>query len=316
MSRSGYIHSEVFARLKNIKETVTEQYTTYQWLSVLDHFIESAIDPIATAYPDLADVYFAKVVAWQSHRPSVKYSRDDKFKLPVLLFNSLTTQGREKREYQKKMLLNRGLLFGLISTFEKTVNSYMRLHDPYLRIKKSRRQALIALAEQRTKSSHLYSAVMQSRYYAKKAYWFKELIVQKYTRLALMHAKKAYEDTDFVISLNDIIQIYLIYLAKAIDRCDSRQGVLTTFIQTWFYSAKAEIMKLSILEGKTSSYEELLETGMASHSIDPDNRFELVQHICVTAKQLDPQGCLRFALGIPETFSSVERRKLMLFAVE
>jgi hypothetical protein len=292
---------------------VSGSFTSYQWLTVLDHFIESAIDPIATAYPDLADVYFAKVVAWQAHRPSVKFSRNDKHTLPVLLFNALTTDGETKREHQKKMLLNRGLLFGLISLFEKATADYMRLQDPSVKMPRARRQHLISLAERRCGSPYLYAAVRQSRFFADKAYWFKELIVQKYTRMTIMSAQKTYKDTDFQFNLNDTIQVYLMYLSKAIDRCDARQGVLTTFIQTWFYSAKAEILKTVSQDAKTSSYDELLESGMSSHSVEPDRKYEVLQHLCVTAKALDPDGALRHAMGIPVVFRSADRKVMLAF---
>lgn len=310
MRPTGYTHSEVFARLKNIREEVKQTFTSHQWLSVLDHFIESALDPIATAYPALADVYFAKVVAWQTHRPSVKFSRNPKSVLPTMLFNALTTRDEVKRKHQREMMLNRGLLFGLISLFAKATDDYMRLHDPAVPMSRGKRLSLLATAADRCGSPYLYAAVRQSQFYARKAYWFKELIVQKYTRLALVSAKRTYEDTDCQANLNDVIQIYLMYLSKAIDRCDSRQGVLTTFIQTWFYSAKAEIMKMVVHESKTSSYDELLESGMSSHSVEPDRKYEVLQHLCVTAKQLDPSGAIRYSLGIPEIVTSAEKHVL------
>lgn len=309
MSTTGYTHSEVFASLKQIKEEVKENYTTYQWLQVLDYFIESAIDPIADTYPDLADTYFAKVVAWQAHRPSVKYSRSDKFKLPIHLFNSLTTTGKDKRVHQKEMFLNRGLLFGLISLFQRTTRSFMRLHDPTVRYPKSQRMLLIELAVAKT-SPYLYAGIQQSQFFADKAYWFKKLIVQKYVRHAIMSAKRTYDDTECKANLNDTIQVYLVFLSKAIDRCDARQGVLTTFITTWFYSAKAEVLKGVALESRTSSYDELLESGQDISVIEPDRKYETLQHLAVTARKLDPGGALRFAVGIPEEFSTTDRNIL------
>jgi hypothetical protein len=184
----------------------------------------------------------------------------------------------------------------------------MQLHDPAFEIKRSRRQLLIALAEQRT-SPYLYAATLQVRFWAEKAYTFKELIVQKYVRLALMNAKRTYVDIDFQQKLDDIIQTYLMYLSKAIDRCDSRQGVLTTFIQTWFYSARAEIQR-SLLEEQHSSYEELVENGVFADATQPDCRYEAVQHLAYVAKKLDPDGVLRYAVGIPEFLTSAQLKIL------
>lgn len=304
----SYQHSETFANLKNIKEKMVGQLTTYQYLHTLDYFIESAIDPIATAYPDFLDNYFSKVVAWQTTKPSVKFSRNAKDILPALLFNSLTTDGAQKREFQKAMLFNRGVLFGLINSYLQTVNSFMLLHDPATRLTGNRRRLLIALAEEKT-SEHLYSATLQVKYWASKAYKFKELIVEKYVRLALMSAKRTYTEVNYQQNLNDIIQTYLVYLSKAIDRCDSRQGVLTTFIQTWFYSARSEIQK-GLANEQHVSYEEMLENGVFADATQPDCKYEALQHISATAKVLDPEGVLRYATGIPEFFTSAQMKIL------
>lgn len=298
-----YQHSEVFAKLKNANEVVKENYTTYQWLTCLDHFIESAIDPIASAYPDLMDNYFAKVVGLQTTKPSIKFSRSKKDILPSLLFNSLTTEGQEKRKYQKLMFLNRGVLFGLISVYLQTVNNYMRLHDPSMKISKSERLLKIHLLESQFGSQHVHSATLQVKYWSDKAHEFKSLIFQKYVRLALMNAKRTYTEINHAVKFDDVIQTYLVYLSKAIDRCDARQGVLTTFIQTWFYSARSETTKG--IEHH-SSYDELVENGELKEATQPDNSFEALQHISAAAKAIDHSGVIRFSLSIPEFFTNAD----------
>lgn len=307
---NNYVHSDTFASLKGIKEELTVNWTTAQLLTTLDHFIESAIDPLVSAYPALTDVYFSKVIAYQFDNPNTKCSRNDKQVLPALLFNSLTTEGKVKREFQKKMLLNRGLLFGLVTTFEKTVNTYRKLHSPFFKLPRAQRKLLMQLAEERTESRFLFAAIQQTEFWIEKAYHFKEMIVQKYTRLALQSARKTYMDTGCQKDLGDIIQIYLIFLSKAIDRCDSRQGVLTEYIKNWFYSAKAEVVKSIAKDGLSTSYDQLLESGIESNSVAPDTEFESVQHLCVTAKAMDLTGAYRYALNIPEYFKASDIRKL------
>ena len=315
---SNYEHSETFASLKNVREEVKENLTTTQWLSTLDFFLESAIDPIATVTPDLIDNFFAKVIAWQSHKPSIKFSMTDKFDLPVKLFNSLTTEGNVKRSFQKSMLLNRGLLFGLICLFEKTINNIKRLHKPSLNINRSHRLHSLTLAYTRagileSQQDHVFSAISQVDFFSKKASWFKGLIVQKFIRLALMSAKKTYVEVDHAVSLNDIVQLYFIFLSRAVDRCDSRQGVLTTFIQTWFYSARSEVHKIAEGASKTLSYEELIENGLPLTFSSPDYGFEQMQHLAFSAKSVDPYGVVRFSLNIPEFLTSSDIRKLEIF---
>jgi hypothetical protein len=316
MGPTAYTHSEVFAKLKNTKEELDQNYTTFQLLGTLDYFIEAAIDPIVTAFPDLTDVFFAKVIAYQFDNPNTKCSRNDKLKLPVMLFNSVTSVGKKKREHQKKMLLNRGLLFGLVSVFLKTVNTYRKLHNPHIRLRREARMLGFNLAEQRVGSSFLYAAILQSEFYIGKAHHFKEVIVQKYTRLSIMQAKKTYQEIEYQKSLDDIIQIYLIYLSKAIDRCDSRQGVLAQYIKSWFYSARSEIMKSVARDSLNTSYDQLLEIGVNTKSVDPDQTYEAEQFLCATARKLDPSGAFRFATYIPEFYSSKDLRKLSLFITD
>jgi len=311
MSASAYQHSEVFAQLKNVKEVIQGNLTTHQYLATLDYFLDNAVAPILTAYPGLVDNYMAKIVAWQSHRPQVKFSREDKAHLSVHLFNALTTSGKVKREHFRVMMFNRGILFGLLSVFQRQVAEYKKLHDPLLKIKNRRRRLLLRKAELRTGSAYLYAAISESEYWASKAYRFKELIIQKYTRTTLMNAKSAYEEVGYAVPLNDVIQIYLTFLVKAIDRCHSQKGVLTTFVQNWFYSAKAAVMKAAVEERTVNGGDELLET--VEHAIGPSTEYEAVQYLCATAKRLDPEGTLRFGLGIPEHFSSSDLRKIAMF---
>lgn len=306
---ASYQHSETFAQLKNIKEELPGNCTTYQLLSTLDYFIESAIDPIATAWPDWLDNYYAKVVAWQYVRPSVKFSRSPRGCSPHLLFNMLTTDDPvEKRRWQKEMFLNRGMLFGLIALFLKSSAGFMRLHDPTNRVPLRKRLLLIAMAEERT-SPYLHAAVLQTRYWSDRARWFKDIIMQKYTRLALMNAKRTYQQVNCLKDLDDIVQTFLLYMNKAIDRCDSRQGVLTVFIQTWFYSARTEVQK-QVGDSIASSYDDLGDWGHSINFTDPDTSFEDVQHLASLARKIDPAGVLRHALGIPEFLSRAQVRKL------
>ena len=308
-----YQHSETFAQLKVIKEDIAGNLTTYQWLHTLDFFIEMALDPIVTAYPDLADNYFAKVVAWQSNKPSIKFSREDKEGMPVLLFNSLTTHNATKRRYQKAMLLNRGLLYGLMSVFSHTVNNYKKLHDPWFPIKPATRLRLLRKAETLTGSPFLYASIREFEFWSTKAYKFKELILQKYIRLTLMQAQHAYKEIEHTVKLDDVVQIYLAYLSKAVDRCDARQGVLTTFIKQWFYSARTEVLKLSAIVNSNTSYEGMLESGLAMSVVAPDSSYETWQHISHVSKTIDPKGVVRFSLGIPEFFTKSQRATLKLF---
>lgn len=303
-----YQHSEVFASLKKV-EDYGSNLTSYQWLHVLDYFLEAAIDPIATCAPHFMDSYFAKAVAWQFSKPTMKYTRGPKADLPILLFKSLLANGAEKRVHQKEMHLNRGILFGVIQIFQKIVNSYVRAHDPVVATPRMIAEAR-ALATS-LGGTHLYPATRQVEFWYSRALQFKALIVGKFTRLALMQAQRTYKEVGFVEDLDDIIQVYLIYVNKAIERCDSRQGVLTTYIQTWFYSARFEILQqVKAKNAGVEVDESLPDEGSDSNFVDT---LEAEQELAINAKAADPEGYVRVMLAIPEAVSVADYRKLKLF---
>ena len=298
----NYEHSEIFSRLKATKEEASN-LTTYQWLATLDFFLESSIDPIITAMPVLADNYFSVVVAHQFMRPSVKYSRNEKSVLPAMLFNSLTTRHSVKRGHQRSMLLNRGVLSLLPGLFLHTVNRFMELHNPQLRI--ANRTEELAAWSRETDTRFLYQSAQQCRFWDTRAREFKALLLQKYTRMALNNARHAYMAVNHRVPLDDIVQTYLLYTNKAIDRCDSRRGVLTTFIQTWLYSAKTEIIRTSQADNSVE-HVEIESLGDTSTSAEDGAD----THLCSLAKQADPEGILRFKLRIPEYYTPTQLRYL------
>jgi hypothetical protein len=314
----SYQHSKSFEQLKGINESITGNLTSLQYLQTLDMFLWRALEPIHSECPSLFNNYLAKVVAHQSLRASTKFSSDDRTKLPILLFNLLSEPDPKKaHEHAKSMHINRGILFGFISMFLNKLKYYETLNSPFVELDGVFRKSEMYRIEQemglRTGGS-LYAAMQQVRYWDEKARDFKGKIIQKYTRMALLNAKAAYADYNHYVKLDDVVQVYLMIVSKAIDRCDARQGVLTTFIQSWFKSAKSEVANMA--KGQLDqSYEALSEEhGDAVSDIIgfslPDTTSELEQHISYVAKQMDRQGYIRAALHIPE-FMTLDQKAIL-----
>jgi hypothetical protein len=219
------------------------------------------------------------------------------------------------------MHINRGLLFGFISFFLNQLETYKRLHEQASITVRTRSlcwqiERSIGLRE----GGELYAAIMEVEYWSAKARKWKEQIVEKYTRMALLQAQATYRDYNHVVKLDDIVQIYLLVVSRAIDRCDSRHGVITTFMQSWFKSAKSEVAKLA--EGhQDSSYEGLIEEhGDAVHdllgTVMPDQSAEMWQHVAYIGSQIDPEGLVRTSMNIPQYVSLKHRRLLQEFVYE
>lgn len=323
MAKKTYEHSKVFDSMKATKEKISGNFTSLQYLQTLDMFLWNSLTPIAMECPDMFYNYFAKVVARQTLKSSAKFTSGDRHKLPLHLFNSLVTQDSNKAfETTKIMYINRGILFGFVSLFRNKLKYYTDLQTGSYNISNAMRSTYLHRIERsfglRT-GGNLYGAVCQVSYWDTKAREFKAMIVEKYTRMAVLQAQRTYTDYNHFVLLDDIVQIYLETVNRAIDRCDSKQGVLTTFIQNWFKSARGEVAKLA--ETQTDqSYDELAEIhGDAAHTVLgvtlPDLDKEIQTHIAEVCKRVDPQGVMRTCLGIPEFVSRKHREVLTQFVL-
>lgn len=321
-----YQHSLAFETMKATQEGISENLTSLHYLQTLDLFLWRALEPIHAECPSLFHNYVAKIVAHQMLKSSTKFTSlaaEERPMLPIHLFNALTAHEPKKaHEHIRLMFINRGLMFGFLSFFLNQLREYERLHRPAQGtdpvVLKSRIYRIEREMGLRHNSS-LYAVIQQVRYWDDKARWFKELIMQKYTRLALNNAQLTYRDYNHYVPLDDVVQTYLLVVSRAVDRCDSRQGVLTTFIQNWFKSARSEIANLA--KGQTDqSFESLSEDyGDAASDIfgftTPDTSNETIEHIAYSAKKIDKHGYIRASLGIPEFLTEKQKEILWRYAV-
>lgn len=320
----NYTHSKVFDTLKGIREDIDKNLSSLQYLQTLDHFLWKALEPIAAECPSLFFNYIAKVVARQALRASAKLTSDDRTKLPIYLFNTLVaanTDSKKAFESAKTLHLNRGIFFGFVSLFLNKTRKYVAIHNGTLHIPDPAARRTYLYNVERSlglrPGGKLYAAILQVESWDTKARKFKDSIVQKYTRMTLLQAKATYQKYNHYVELDDVIQTYMMVVNRAINRCDSRHGVLTSFIQNWYKSAKGDVAKLA--EGQTDqSYESLTEDyGDSVHEILgvslPDEDRELREHVAYISKAIDPVGLVRTSLGIPEYVSPAMRSILHEF---
>lgn len=323
-NKRSYGHSQVFETLKATDEKIDGNYTSLQYLQTLDMFLWNALTPIYEECPQFFHIYVAKIIAKQSSKASAKFSSDDRSKLPMHLFNMITEPDPAKSlEHAKAMYLNRGTLFGLIYLFLSFTKDYERLQSPFIKMDSLKRRREIHQIELKVglrDGGNLHRALQQVKYWEAKAREWRSQIIEKYYRMTINHAKTTYVDYNHFISLDDVIQIFVSTMTRAIDRCDARQGVLTTFIQNWLKSARSKVA--SLCKGQTDqSFESLSEeygdaiTELIG-STDEDRSLELYQTLAAAAKKVDKVGLTRYVLGIPEFLTAYERQTLEMFVDE
>lgn len=306
-----YKHSEVFAEVKAIQEEIKINLTSLQYLQILDYYLWNSLRFLINISPSFFICYLSKVIAYQQIHSMSKLSSESRETITNNFFNYVTTGDVE---WAKKLYLNRGLYFGILSYWLSKSHEYFQLKSPFNTVENApERMHKIANELAISNVSLYYANYKQTAYWFEKAQDFKSKIMQKYVRMTILQAQKAYVEYNHELDLDDVTQIYLQIMSKAIDRCDSRFGVLTTFIQSWLKSAKAIVQRTVQSKQHSISYEGLIEEYGDSADVGItsfDNSFDTLQELAYVAQKVDTTGCLRIMYKIPQ-FMSVQNRKIL-----
>ena len=310
-----YKHSEAFAEIKAINEDIKINLTSLQYLQILDYYIWSALELLIKISPEVFKVYVSKVIAYQHIHAMTKVSSDGREALSCAFFNYVTTNDVSKA---KELHLNRGLYFGIINYWLSRAKLYHDIkspfHTPTIDDGATLHLIQVELGILDLRFFHAY--YRQIQYWFDYAQEFKSKIMQKYTRMTLVQAQKAYVDFGCSVELDDVTQIYLQIMGKAIDRCDSRLGVLTTFIQSWLKSARAAVQKIALSKLPACSYEELTDSGeyFGQSSVDFGSEMETLENVSYAAHRVDTTGCLHIMYNIPQFMTVQDKQVLMSYA--
>ena len=311
-----YKHSEVFAEVKAIKEDIAINLTSLQYLQILDYYLHNALKLLKQVSPEFFNAYLAKLIAYQQIHAMSKLSSESREKISCLFFNYITT---EDEQHFKSFFLNRGLYFGILSYWLNKSRVYFKTRDIFAEQQVDSEFAQNCVNELCIKDMDTYFAYFKAiEYWFNHALDFKSKIVQKYVRMTLLQAQKSYVDYNHAVDLDDVTQIYLGVMSKAIDRCDSRLGVLTTFIQSWLKSAQAAVQKQASMKHNNHSYEAMVEEfgdciNLGTASLD--SSYEAIQNIAQITSNFDVTGCVRLLYKIPQYVTSADKQLLKEYAL-
>jgi hypothetical protein len=291
----NYRHSDTFAKLKAIKEDIPINLTSLQYLQMLDYFLWKAVTLVYESSPKYFTQCLAKIVAYQQSHTMTKLSTYNRGNLSCAFFNFAVSKDLT---FIQKAGLNRDLYIGILSFWTRHSKRYFDSVSIFSN------ESPYQVPFEVTKNH--YSYYREITYWLDRALDFKAKIIQKYTRMTLLQAQKVYKEFQFKMELDDISQIYLQTMSKAIDRCDSRLGVLTTFIQAWLKSAYAIVYKTVTSDNVTYSIdameEECGDTLEIGVSVLYDSFVHMDEVSAILAK-LDTTGVFRIKYEIPQYLS-------------
>lgn len=303
-----YVHSETFEHLKFTKESISNNLTSSQYLIPLDYILNRALQPVVEQMPTLLLNFLGKVLAHQALRPNIKFNFDKGYLIDSYpsLVEELTLEKLDK------VRLNRGIKFTLLAEILRYQQMFRQSANSSLYF--SKREAIAKSLG--VKPSMLYVTLLEVEYWYKKAVAYKGMIAEKFTRMTLNQAQKAYVDFNHAEPLDDITQVFMYYLNKAIDRCDSKLGVLTTYISSWLTAARHDVRRQIEAKQETSLDSMLEDAPNLEHlgSVPFDDTYSSVITIAKLAAQIDVEGAVRTSLGIPQYLNLEDRRLLERYA--
>ncbi len=299
---TGYKHSITFGKLKATKEQIDSNKTSAQYLKVIDAFLKNAV-LLIIQNSHYFDDYLVRLLGWQEAHPKRKVSFVSKQEFAAAVINYLIQPTKELK-YKKfdDLRLERGVVLELCRSFIDGLADYDKACNHQLYGDLARELAFKNATEKAYQSStSLMPTLQMVRHWYQLAIDYKNMVLEKYTRLCLNQAQKDYVSFFNVsIPLDDIVQAYLMVASRALDKCDYRQGVLTTHIQTWLYTARTSLLE-DIGSNKTVNVS-MIDGVEGQHDDVEDylDRSSQVLKIRKLAKLVDPTGIARLFLGIEE----------------
>ncbi len=334
MPPKNYQHSEGFAKIKRLQETIPHNLTSVEYLTTLDLLLANAIHPLLenTRY---VDTFITKILAWQSANPKRKAASVVRAELPsyVTLF-LVTISPEEKLLLLQKIGFDRGIIFEMLRRWLDIMKQYAVVSSaPDLdRVEALRRRQVLLAKANVNEDGYPYGTYHQVQDWYDKACKFKSAILEKYTRLCLKTAQTDYVKLQCSVDLDDMLQIYLFTASKAIDKCDATRGVLTTHIQNWLKSARNTVIRSYLqnykenqsLDSEESRQEVQDPSGSDGTDLRQSSRgalpssgiedmieaTECIRRVQQLARAFDPSGFARMALGIQEFPSDAMREQV------
>lgn len=321
-----YEHSYLFQNLKQVKESISDNYSSSQYIDVLDTLLFKALKPIILN-TDYIDKFLVELthLSILNHRRKISNLSRESFVTHTFMY--LVSDKKDKYKIIKKMKLERTFISFVVNSFLSELKDYYDTsvkaanNAPNQKVRKTLMEKNVLVSE----DCSLWSVITEVTLYLNESKNFKKQIVEKYVRHILLAAQNHYKVNNSKMELDEIIQTMFVYASHAIDKYDQSKGTLTSYISTWLQHARNQSgvneLETSFLlphakrnEIKNSSVSlESIENLELETREDENNDIEKVRQL---AKLADPLGFARIAMDIQEYLTKDEinlQKQALLF---
>lgn len=324
--------SNVLSALKKIQEQLPDNYSSHQLLSTLDQLLLNACLPIIDR-TRFFDRHLGIISGWYASAARRKLaSLPSKERFTALTSAFIISNSTEERIAAWKALkLERTLVFWLLNNWQETMSEWTDAVDAKDYDKKQvieRRACFIV-------HSSIFQIKQHVDFWLTKATEFKQMLVEKYMRYVMVEVVnfskyQKQHNPHMQFDLDEVAQDFCLAVSKAIDKCDTEKGTLTSYVQKWLQDARTNRSEYGTAFSLPSNQRRAIAQGLSftnnlSVSLDSEQVLELagstnieqeyidaatVNRVRHLAKSADPLGIGRISLKITEVLSEEELRLL------
>lgn len=225
-------------KLVNKKETITENLSSSQYISVFDDLVYSAIKPIA----EKAGVFTVQwafdllaTIGMSPHKRafSVQLAPEE---VAILLGKVASCPPDKRVTYIKQCKLDRAYLMAFINRFLNIANKALAESDPEGLSPERNTERKLALDALGMNAWEVEPAINTVEFYSRVARTFVSRIAEKYLRLVFLRTKAMLSNNNMNISAIDLYANNVMTVVRSIYKYSPEKGTLTNFLILWMRS--------------------------------------------------------------------------------
>lgn len=324
--------SRVLDQLKTVKEKLEANYSTEALLDTLDELLNRAVEGIIICCNYL-DHRLLTIATWYSTNQRRKLSSMEKPQFIASCMAFALADTKTKRRIYRKIGLERNLTVLMLDQWLTLAGECVHLELKHLSNPSS--DVMSRINHLRwllniTNPHQLFASYNTVKMYYQESLKFREQVSEKFMRKVMLetvaYVKEQERRNGPRMNLNDVAQNFMLAVYKAIDKCDSAKGTLTSYVDAWINNAKTTNVfrdevgvaysipsgqrkqiatKVSTLSNYAVSIDDDEVRGIVADQNLEENllRQDTINHVRKLAKAADPSGLGRLVLGITETLS-------------
>ncbi len=323
--------SFVLNTLKSVQEQLDKNYSSRQLLATLDTLLLCAIKPIITK-TRFVDRQLSLLCGWYTNaarRKVASLGSKERFISLVVAFIASNSNSDRIKIFQA-LKLERTLTFWIVQNWLDSLKGWPEAIAKldFATAQSYERRACVV------DNQATFQNMQKVEYWLSKAVAFKHQLMEKYMRYAMVEAQAYYayhrkNNPHIQVNVDDVAQNFILAVSKAIDKCDSDKGTLTSYIKSWLQDARNTTHFRHdyglVFSLPTSKRREIARKQSTVNNLPVDMESPEVQNMASSsnveqelesanvvntirrlAKHADPLGLGRLALNITEVLSEEE----------